>query len=211
MRLPMTTDRKRRQGILSVMWDRRPRLPIRFAQPRAAVPHDVSRSRWFNRPAGRLCHIRNASTAMTLIEILVVMGIMSLIVGAIAVASFGAQRRAQIKGTEGLLEKIAQGLGQYKYDHRMYVPSDDDGRTYPLWQALDGQYAIDVKAKFKYSEEGDTYADPRTGEDVQRYQYQDAWKMLIRYECNPPYQRFTLTSTGPDLEQGGGDDIERSE
>jgi len=158
-----------------------------------------------------LCHIRNASIAMTLIEILVVMGIMSLIVGAIAVASFGASRKAQIRNTEALLGKIAQGLGQYRFDHRMYVPSDTAYRTYPLWQALDGQYAIDVKAKFKYAEEGDTYADPRTGEAVQRYQYQDAWKMLIRYQCDPPYQRYTLTSSGPDLEAGGGDDIQKAE
>ena len=187
----MTTDMKNRREILSVMWHSRPRLCGTGGQARAPVPHFA---------------------AMTLIEILIVMGIMSLIVGAIAVASFGAQRKAQIRNTEALLEKIAQGLGQYKSDHRMYVPSDEDESTYPVWQALDGQYPISVEAKFKhYDEDYGTYTDPRTGEAVKRYQYQDAWKMVVHYECSPPYQSFTLTSDGPDMENGGGDDIEKAE
>ena len=149
---------------------------------------------------------RAPERAMTLMEILMVMAIMTLIVSAVVAASFAAQRRAQVKGTEGFFEQIAVGLAQYKADHRMYVPSDDDDTTYPLWQALEGTY-IDVEAKYKLA--GDTVTDPRTGQAIQRYQYQDAWKKLLWYGCAAPYDRFEIRSSGPDLEAETGDDISR--
>ena len=115
---------------------------------------------------------------MTLMEILMVMAIMAFIVSAVVAASFAAQRRAQVKGTKAFLEQIAVGLAQYKADYRMYVPSDPgdlpENTTYPLWQALEGTYNIGVKAKYKLA--GDTVTDPRTGQAVQRYLYEDAWK-----------------------------------
>ena len=156
---------------------------------------------------------RAPEAAMTLMEILMVMAIMTLIVSAVVAASFAAQRRAQVKGTEGLFEQIAVGLAQYKADHRMYVPSDPsdlpDNTTYPLWQALEGTY-IDVKARHKHKPEKDsTYTDPRTGVAVQRYRYQDAWKKALWYGCAAPYDRFEIRSSGPDLEAETGDDISR--
>ena len=149
---------------------------------------------------------RAGERAMTLMEILAVMAIMTLIVSAVIAASFAAQRRGQVKGTEGFLEQVAGALAVYKADHRMYVPSDALGTTYPLWQALEGTY-IEVEARYKLA--GDTVTDPRTGQPVQRYQYQDAWKRLLWYSCPAPHDRFEIISSGPDLEANTGDDIAR--
>ena len=144
--------------------------------------------------------------ALTLIELLVVMAIMTILAGAITVAAMGAYRRAQEKATGALFERIAQALEQYKSDYRMYVPADLDTSTYPLWQGLEyeGHY---FSEESRYKAKGSSCEDPATGSQVPRYQYQDAWRNLITYQCNAPYNRFRLTSNGKDLVPGNGDDI----
>jgi len=144
--------------------------------------------------------------ALTLVELLVVMAIMTIIVSAIVTASLAVMGNTQVKATEALLGKLAQGLEQYRMEHRMYVPSDDDWSSYPVWQALEyeGKY---VEIAERYKQEGDTFQEPETGARVRRYFYVDAWRQGISYHCEPPYSRFTLRSRGPNLEFGKGDDI----
>jgi len=158
-------------------------------------------------------------SAITLIEILVVMAIMTILVSTIVVAGFSAQRRAQVRGTRGLLQKIVQGLEQYRATYRIYVPQDpaltpiDESDpeqvkryTLPLWEALEhrGKF-ITVEAEYK--ESGGTLRDYVTGLDYTWYYYQDAWRQPLKYICRQPFNRFILRSAGPDLELNTGDDI----
>lgn len=158
---------------------------------------------------------------MTLVELLVVIAIISVIVSAIVVASLSALKAAQIKGTRGVMQKIAAALAQYRQEYKMYVPSGVDGidenpredSTYPLWQALEhvAKYSP-VPAANRLV--GTT--DPQDSTII-RYKYVDAWKQPLWYQCPPldydtasnswvpeagDFSRFRIISSGPDLEMG---------
>ncbi len=160
--------------------------------------------------------ILSRCSALTLIEIIVVMAIMTILVSTLVVAGFSVQRRAQVRGTKGLLQKIAQALNQYRITYRVYVPQDNlideanpvQARRYslPLWQASEheGQF-LSVNAKHKAA--GGPLTDPSTSSQATWYYYQDAWRKPLKYICGPPYNSFTITSSGPDLEWNTGDDI----
>ena len=131
---------------------------------------------------------------------------MTIIISSVVGASLVLMGKGQIKGTEAMLGTLAQALEQYKMEHRMYVPPDDDWTTYPLWQAVEHEGNLTVKAKYKQA--GDTFEDPRTGASVQRYLYIDAWRQEVEYYPNPNNSReFILRSYGPDRKRGPEDDL----
>ena len=148
--------------------------------------------------------------AITLIELIVVMGIMLMLASALVVASFRLQTRGQIEGTKGVLEQLAQGLEAYRITHRMYVPGDpgnaSDISSWPLWYAVeyDGDY---VTVADQYKEEHGDFENPATGAHVTIYRYVDAWGNPLVYECVGACQSFTLISRGKDLVLETGDDI----
>ena len=150
---------------------------------------------------------------MTLIEILVVMCIITSLAGMVIIGAFAASRWGQVKATTALLEKLAQSLEQYKAQNRMYPPVDpldtvsplnlNDAEqvkqsTFVLWVALerDGNFFKD-----------DTGAKAPGDAFHTWYYYQDKWNRPLVYLCRPPFNLFKLTSYGPDLVQGTGDDI----
>jgi len=165
---------------------------------------------------------RRAGRAMTLIELLVVMAVMAVIVSAIVVAAFSASRKGQRTGTEGLMKALAQGLDQYKNTYRMYVPQlpqptltterdysipeQAQEVTLPLWTALELESdRVDILDTFKG--EGGKVTQGSTGVAVTWYYYRDALEIPLRYVCEEPYQRYTLTGAGEDGEFDTGDEI----
>ena len=61
-------------------------------------------------------------TAFTLVELLVVVGIIAVLVGLLIVGIGAAQRRAQQVNTQFLMSSIAQALTRFKSDHGYYPP-----------------------------------------------------------------------------------------
>lgn len=152
-----------------------------------------------------------SATAMTLIEILVVMSIMIILVSSIVVAAFSLHSRGQISGTKGVIDQLAMALAAYKTTYRMYVPADaadaQANSTLPLWQALEREEKITTVID-RYKKETDAGADPKTGALFKRYIYIDAWSQPLYYECAAPFQRFRLTSGGRDLLIGSVGSVE---
>lgn len=202
---------------------------LRSGQAECGVPFgNELRAVWRNAGNGALSTGHTAfKRSMTLIELLVVIAIISIIISAIVVASLTALKHAQVRGTRGVMQRIASGLAQYKQQYGMYVPaplSDGNSReysTYPLWQALehDGSFS-GVPAANKLA----GTADPQEA-SVSRYIYIDAWKKPLWYQCPPlkydtnatppewvpeigDFNRFRIISSGPDLEMGAPTDTD---
>ena len=166
---------------------------------------------------------RETRHALTLVELLVVMAIITIIVSSITVAAYSVYKLNQKKATESLFETVAAALEQYHDVHSMYVPTtyidpndgqekvcnSDNDSTFLIWKALeyDGGYKLSVKNKFK--ELGSTFENSATGAEIRGYYYVDSWKVRILYECRRPYTRCRLRSRGPDTLANTGDDIEK--
>lgn len=154
------------------------------------------------------------AAAMTLIELLTVIAIITLLAGIILTASFSAISGGNRRATEGLFEEIAQALEQYKSMHHMYVPADPADSSYVaetssavLCQALEieGQL-LTVSADRKTN--AYTFTDPNTLAVLVIYSYLDAWGTPIIYECRGPrYKLYKLISCGPDRAADSGDEI----
>ncbi len=69
--------------------------------------------------------------AFTLVELLVVIGIIALLVGLIIVGIGAAQRRAQRVNTQFLMSSISQALARFKSDHGYYPPVLGDPTQLP--------------------------------------------------------------------------------
>ncbi|MCW8129143.1 MAG: type II secretion system protein [Planctomycetota bacterium] len=62
---------------------------------------------------------------MTMLEVLIVMGIIALLMSALAAATLRLRERAALNKTRALLEKVLNGLETYKLHFRGYPPHDD--------------------------------------------------------------------------------------
>ena len=60
--------------------------------------------------------------AFTLVDLLVVMGVLAMLVGLLIVGINAAQKRAQKMNTQFLLSSISQALSRFKSDHGYYPP-----------------------------------------------------------------------------------------
>ena len=60
--------------------------------------------------------------ALTLVELLVVIGVIAMLVGLLIVGINAAQKRAQKMNTQFLLSSISQALSRFKSDHGYYPP-----------------------------------------------------------------------------------------
>jgi type II secretory pathway pseudopilin PulG len=151
--------------------------------------------------------------AMTLTELIVVMAVMMILVSAVVVAVFQISSKGPVKGTQGLLQKLAVGLEGYRATYRMYPP-EDNVAAYPdnthdsyqrsswvVWYSLEytgqGQFMTPVSSTYKAA--GGGFTDSNTSSVQTWYYYQDAWRQPLRYVCYTPYTQYTLTSGGPDL------------
>ena len=76
---------------------------------------------------------RVARPGFTLVELLVVIGILAVLVGILYPVINGAMRRAQRVRTAADLQAIAVGLDTYKQDHGSYPPVELNSSGAPVW------------------------------------------------------------------------------
>jgi prepilin-type N-terminal cleavage/methylation domain-containing protein len=65
---------------------------------------------------------RNARTAFTLVELLVVIGIIAVLAGLLIVGVGAATRKAQLANTRFLMTSMVQAMARFKADHGYYPP-----------------------------------------------------------------------------------------
>ena len=137
------------------------------------------------------------------------MGIMILLAALTTGAAFALITHPQVKNTETLLQNIKNGLMAYSNDYYIFVPSDSDRSSRPLWYALehDGGY-IQVGPKNKYHRTGDDIPDPlNPTRTLPFFIYRDAWKTELRYTCTGSFKKAVVKSAGRDKQFGTDDDI----
>src|ERR1700759_4171585 len=65
---------------------------------------------------------RRRTRGMTLVEIMVVVAIIGMIMGAVAVGAMGQLEKAQKKNTQMIIHNVQEALGQYATDHTDSCP-----------------------------------------------------------------------------------------
>lgn len=135
---------------------------------------------------------KTARTGFTLLELLIVLGIIAAIAAMVAPNLLGSQRRAQVKATRASISGLEQALKMYAADH--------DG-NYP-----DGSDEV-IELLLATEDEDGEAIDPY----LER-QPLDAWGELLHYEYPNKKSNSVkpaIWSSGPDRsnEQGDGDDV----
>lgn len=136
--------------------------------------------------------ILKSQAGMSLIEIMVVVTIIASISGFIAVKVIDKQAEANIKLTKTGIATVSGVLDQYKLDNYRY-PTTDQGLEALVKKPSSG------KIPKNYPSQG--YISKKT--------LKDAWDEPYSYTSDG--RTFTITSNGPDLEEGTEDDISSDE
>lgn len=124
----------------------------------------------------------------TLLEVLLVLGILAVIMGLLVPRLANRQRDAKIEATKISMEGLKQALQLYALDHDGEFPRTTDGLN-----VLNEPKARDKKWKGPYLDKSPV----------------DAWDQPFTYR-NPsstPRKAFDLISSGPDQVMGTEDDI----
>lgn len=124
----------------------------------------------------------------TLLEVLLVLGILAVIMGLLVPRLTNRQRDAKIEATKISMQGLKQALQLYALDHDGDFPKTTDGLA-----VLNEPKSRDKKWKGPYLEKSPV----------------DAWDQPFTYR-NPsstPRKLFDLVSSGPDLTMGTEDDI----
>ncbi len=140
---------------------------------------------------------RRRRSGFTLVEILIVVGILAILAAAVVPALMGADVKAKIKLAESQIGRsgiIANALKQYRLDVGIY-PETDDG----LEALYTRPSSIDEDSK-KWK---GPYLEGKLEE------LRDPWGGAYIYECPGKYNEdgFDLSSKGPDMEEDTDDDI----
>jgi len=93
----------------------------------------------------RLAHRSNAELGMTLIEIMVVVSIIGLMMGAVGVVAYGRWKKAQVTNTKQIVTTVKQALVHYAMDNKEPCPKD--------LKELQSQKLIDKEAKDSWGED----------------------------------------------------------
>jgi len=156
-------------------------------------------------------HGRARELGVTLIEIIAVMAIIVILASIVTGGTIALVKRAQRSNTNSLLDQLANGLDAYKRDHRMYLPSDSQLSSRPLWYALEyeGDYGVGTGDKNKVYI--GNFLDLDSGATVADFVYRDGWKSRLRYTCTSPWMSYLIESAGPDGKFGTADDETKEE
>jgi len=95
---------------------------------------------------------RHSQTAgFTLIEVLTVVGILSLLIAAIVVVASGSAEKAAKKGTQGILNRLAMALESYHSEFQAYPPDGyDEPVIAPNGQRLKGSACLTYYLAWMY-------------------------------------------------------------
>ena len=144
-----------------------------------------------------MCNRSRGRRGFTLIEILIVLGIIILLAGTAIVALYPQQKGAKIDTTRIKLKAIQTALEAYNVNIGHY-PNEQEG----------GMEALRVKPSFENEAIGQDWRGPYLTEDPL-----DAWGNKFNYQLTQPgtpeadLTPFKLWSNGPDGMDGTDDDI----
>ena len=148
-----------------------------------------------NKTQYQLARVRNRShrRAFTILELLIVIGILLAIGGIVLINLIGAQDRADVGVTKVQMQGLENGLQQFRVDMKRW-PSEDEGISV-LWSSNN------------LADEGDadTWGGPYTEKPVPTDQWGSEW--VYRNPSEIDGLQYDLISIGPDREEGTDDDI----
>ena len=131
--------------------------------------------------------------AFTILELLIVIGILLAIGGIVLINLIGAQDRADVGVTKVQMQAIEEGLQQFRVDMKRW-PSDDEGVS-ALWSSanLDGE------------QDAGSWGGPYLEKPIATDQWGSEW--VYRNPSEIEGLQYDLISIGPDREDGTDDDI----
>lgn len=127
---------------------------------------------------------------MTLIEIMIVLGIIGLIFGFVGPAAIRKWKEAQVSSTKIQIKAFEQSLEAYFLAHSLYPHTS---------QGLEALVAKPSVGKVPNNYQDGSYFK---GKEIPK----DPFGNPYRYVCED-YQKYLITSDGPDQTEGSEDDI----
>jgi type II secretory pathway pseudopilin PulG len=135
----------------------------------------------------------------TLVELLVVVGIMMVLLSLVGVVAQNARAKARLDRARGLVKQIQMVMEQYLAHYREYPPTQSE--THPAGNyvpgvELDSRWLSEWESSFKFNKDDFDPADANF--------FIDPWRHRIRYRKSSP-DRMLIWSLGPDgVDQIGG-------
>ncbi len=136
---------------------------------------------------------RNARRGFTIIELLIVIGILHAIGGIVLVNVIGAQDRADVGVTKVQMQGIEDGLQRFRVDMKRW-PSEEEGVAV-LWSS----------SGLEDEEESSKWGGPYLQKPAPNDQWGSAW--VYRNPSEIEGLSYDLISIGPDREEGTDDDL----
>jgi general secretion pathway protein G len=136
---------------------------------------------------------RNTRRGFTIIELLIVIGILLAIGGIVLVNVIGAQDRADIGVTKVQMQGIEDGLQRFRVDMKRW-PSEEEGVAV-LWSS----------GGLEDEDDSSKWGGPYLQKPVAADQWGSAW--VYRNPSEIEGLSYDLISIGPDREEGTDDDL----
>lgn len=133
---------------------------------------------------------RRTNAGFTLIEIMIVIAIVGLLFSLVGVKVIDQFKKAKVETAKIQINSYNQALQAYYLSHGGY-PHTSQGLEALVKKPTAGRIPENY---------------PDGGYLSKKKLEQDPWNHAYRYECED-YQNFTISSDGPDGEQGTEDDI----
>jgi len=178
---------------------------------------------------------RRGRAGFTLIEVLTVIGIMSLLLATIIVVASGVGDRAKVAGTKGLLHQISMAMQRYYNEFKEYPPDGYDTPVVaPNGAQLKGSACLTYYLGWMYADSGEfksfdmkknDYTDPdnirivdvhgrepfwmdlKPKDNLNEYgEVLDKWRNPLRYDnCEKTKAGVVQYTQNPSVMKGGGD------
>ena len=143
--------------------------------------------------AGHRQRARTTRRAFTILELLIVIGILLAIGGIVLINLIGAQDRADIGVTQVQMQALDDGLMRFRTDMKRW-PTEDEGIPV-LWSS----------SNLEDEDEADAWGGPYLEKPVPTDQWGSEW--VYRNPSEIEGLQYDLISIGPEREEGTDDDI----
>ncbi|MCA9284755.1 MAG: type II secretion system major pseudopilin GspG [Phycisphaerales bacterium] len=140
-------------------------------------------------------HRRRPTTrrGFTILELLIVIGILLAIGGLVLYNVLGASEKADVKLAKAQIQSFESALEEFKFDMKRW-PSEDEGLSV-LWS----------KEKLDAEEDQDKWTGPYLKEPKPKDTWGNEW--IYRQPSSVEGRPYDIISPGPDKQEGTEDDI----